>query len=494
MASPYETSAGIVQFGGLMQDGDGRNLDMRYAVDAINCDTTGGSLAPMKKGVQLAGDLPAPIGTLAVLYRRFHSVEAEKQVLIAAAGSSLYYRLMTDETWTEIYDQLTNDNLDYVAYEVNEESATIDVLLMTNADDGMICVYGDDLTVTAVTTPYKFGILTRHAERIWGSGIEDYPDKLVYSGAYDPFNWTVDTQEELDVPEDAPGEILQPSWDGDSFVALRTFGDQLLAFKKTRVWRILGTDPGTYIMKEQYGGGTIEENSVVVFGSYAYMLSYNGLMRYDGADVIPFRQQAIKDVVGRINAPYINKAYAAMWGVKYCVAVPVDESTINNAIIVYDTVEHTFNVIEDVNVKAFLAADGVLYYTTDDTPGTVWQMGEGDSLPVTWISGYQDTGRKNAVKSAFIVYLTVHVDTIPDVTPEGGGDPIPQEQGFDMDVTIRTEKKEKKKTFTVLPGDKMKRLNISNSGRWFQIELNTETTLDWRLLGGVQIDMELDHD
>jgi hypothetical protein len=474
MASTYEASVSIKAFRGLMQVGDGRNLVLQYAVDAVNCDTAGGSLAPMKKGVQIAGSLPAPIGTLALLYRRFPPKGGDNEVLVAAAGTKLYAREMSATTWTEVYSGITSDNLDYVAYEVNDETlGTIDVLLLTSAADGMFCVYGNDLHVATVATPYKFGILTRHAERIWGSGITDKPDLLVYSAPFDPFDWAANTE----IPEDGSGEVSQPSWDGDSFVALRVFGDQLLAFKKNRIWRILGTDPGSYIMKEQYGGGTIVENSVIVHTDNALMLGNTGLMLYDGVSVNNFKQQQIQNVVSRINMQYIGKAYAAMWGGKYCLSVPLDSSATNNAIIIFDTEESTFNFMEEVNAKAFLSVGEDLYYTTDTTPGTVWKMGTGDALPVLWRSGYQSLGRVNAVKSSFAVYLTLQSSDV-----------------ISFDVTIRTEKKEKKKTLLLTSLEKTKRINIGNSGRWIQIELSTDSPKDWKLVGGVQIEMEYDID
>jgi len=63
--------------------------------------------------------------------------------------------------------------------------------------------------VEAVETPKKFGVITRHAERIWGSGIPSDPDMLVYSAPYDPLDWTANVEQ----PQDGAGDILQPSWD-----------------------------------------------------------------------------------------------------------------------------------------------------------------------------------------------------------------------------------------------------------------------------------------
>lgn len=154
----------------------------------------------------------------------------------------------------------------------------MDVLLLSNAQDGMVCVRGDDMSVTRVETPRKFGVIARYAERIWGGAIEDDPDMLVYSAPFDPFDWSAN----VEIPEDGAGDILQPSWDGDSFTALMPFGSQLIALKRERVWRILGTDPGEYAFKEQYGGGAAFAGTVAVEGERMLMLGREGLLQYDG--------------------------------------------------------------------------------------------------------------------------------------------------------------------------------------------------------------------
>ncbi|MEI3405770.1 MAG: hypothetical protein V8Q79_04135 [Christensenellales bacterium] len=52
----------------------------------------------------------------------------------------------------------------------------------------MIAVYGNDLrvekkalTIGDAYSEVKFAVLGRHAERIWGTGAEGYPDSVFYS-------------------------------------------------------------------------------------------------------------------------------------------------------------------------------------------------------------------------------------------------------------------------------------------------------------------------
>lgn len=465
----------VQTFGGLMQSGDGYNLNLGYAVSGKNFDTSNGLLRPYTQGTKLDGDLPAPIGTLATLYRRYGEY-TDPTLLVASAGGKLYARVLTSTSWGDpIYTDLQCDDFDYVTYEINTWEGTqlenpVDVLLISNAKDGMLCIRGDDLSVTKVETPKKFGVLARHSERIWGSGIEGEPDMLVYSAPYDPFNW----KQNDEIPEDGAGDILQPSWDGDSFVALRPFGSQLIAFKKHRVWRILGTDPGTYILKEQYGGGTIAENTVAVNGSYILMLGDTGLMVYDGSDVSAFKQENIRMIMDRLNKNAIGKACAMIHDNKYYLALPLDGSTVNNTVLIYNITEGTFNVIEDLHISSFLEMYSELLYTSDTTPSSVWTTKGGSVLPVEWISSWQDMLIKNAQKSDFEMLLSSDVDTT-------------------IEVGIRTEKKLKTKKVK-LTGGKMKNIRIANKGRKWRLEIRSVDSTRWSLIGGVQIVMELDYD
>jgi len=464
--------------------------------------------------VHIPAALPAPIGTLMLLYRRFRDsgigyFHDEPEILIAVAGTKIYARPLNEKAelfdeWHEIYDGVTNDVFDYVTYETStywtlngervdpktegavEVTAAnpIDVLIMSNADDGMFIVYGDSLDVTpykvqpsTTDVEKKFGVLTRHAERIWGAAIPDQPDMLMYSTPFEPLNW----EQNNDYPEDGAGDIQQPSWDGDSFVALRTYGSYLLAIKKNRVWRVSGTNPGEYYFKEQFGGGTIVENTVVVHNDYMFLLSYDGLMMYDGTAVQQFRQQYIQDLMKRVNWAYVEGAVAGMRGSVYSLALPIDGSTINNAILEYDTVEGTFNLRVGVYASSFLVYENVLYYT-DSRPsedgalvGKVMKLdGSGAALPMRYVSAYQDLGYKSVTKSGFEVYLLADSD-------------------MTITVGIRTEKKLKTRTVALVAG-KAKRVRLNVAGRSFRLELSVDAGEAWKLPSGIQINMELDSD
>ena len=488
----------ITNFIGLNQYGNPLNGDPRYASESRNMETIGGMLQPCAACTLLTPPLDHPIETLARLYRRWYATEAEKEVLIAASDGQLYALIPGDTpaptVWTllDLPDgwagtEYVNNHWSWVAYEIPPEGEgdPVDVLLLSNADDGMILVRGDDLTTETVTTPKKFGVIARYAERIWGGAIPDDPDMLMYSAPYDPLDWTAD----IEIPEDGAGEINQPSWDGDSFTALHQFGQQLIAFKRTRIWRILGTDPGEYAFKEQYGGGAPFYRTVAVDGERIFMLGTDGVRIYDGAAVQPFYQQFAYTVFQRMKQTLLDGAFGCVWNNKYYLAIPLDSTaTANNAVLIYDAVENTWLLRDDVAVEAFLPTESALYYTSAATPGRIWQWQEDSWTTGTaaasceWVTPWTDLGFKNCEKSGLELYVTVEVAAAATLT-----------------FTVQTEKKSKIKTYAVaLPATgksaKQKLLRFGGSFRMFRLKISSTTTVPWRIIGGLQLLTELDAD
>lgn len=485
----YSGTLRIPEFKGLNQYGDGIGLDPRYAMEASNVLTTEGVLRPMSEHTQLSATLPTPIETLARLYRRWHANKDEKEVLIAASEGQLYWMLPGGSEWTQIGlpdgwigSRYQLNTWSYVTYEINPEGSTapIDVILLSNAKDGMIMVRGDNLTASIVPTPKKFGVITRYAERIWGGAIENDPDMLVYSAPYDPFDWAQNNE----YPEDGAGDIQQPSWDGDSFMALVPFGSQLIALKRNRVWRVLGTNPGEYMFKEQYGGGTAYANSVVVDGSRILMLGNDGLLQYNGESVAPYYQEYASNIWARMNLAEMDKSFACKYKDNYYCAIPLDESQENNAVVIYNTVERTWMLRDGIRVEAFLPTEEALYYTSTTTPGMLWRWEEDGerACAIHWATGWQDFGHKNMVKGGWTVYLTVEC-----------------EAEVALNISIQTEKKLKTKTvvFDATADGKLakqKRMAFGGSGRRFRLMIDSDGSVPWKLIGGMQIEAETDVD
>lgn len=492
----YDATLSIPQFKGLMQYGEGINSDPTYAADAVNVETRAGVLQPVAACELLLPTIAAPIETLMRLHRRWHTQDDEKDLLVAASAGKLYAMLPGASAWTQLSTPIsfTNNKWSWVTYEINPEGSTasVDVLLISNADDGMYMIRGDNLGVSAVPTPKKFGVIERYAERIWGGAIKDDPDMLVYSAPYDPTNWTAN----VEIPEDGAGDLNQPSWDGDSFTALRAFGSQLITFKRTRVWRVLGTDPGEYTFKEQYGGGCAYEKTIAVDTERILMLSDKGVVAYDGLAVGPFYQQYAEDVWKKMRREGLENASATMWQGRYYLAIPLNGSEINNAVIVYNPVDNTWLLRDDVFVEDFLATEDTLYFTSSTTPGQIWrwredswEAGVASAAATRWVSPWNDLSAKSITKGGFEVYLLPEVQDAPAT----------------LSISIQTEKKIKTKQYIARPltevdkrgqkSAKQKKIHFGGTGRRFRLIIESPpNSPPWRLVSGVMIVAELDPD
>ena len=479
----YTASIRMERFAGLFQEGDGIGTDIRYAIEAINVETEGGVLASAAKNIHLQAELSQPIGTLMRLHRRWHAGESEKDILIAASEGQLYWTPLDGTQWHKL--QMPGDREKYicnewswVTYEVNPEGtdAPVDVLLLSNAEDGMICIYGNDMSVSAVQTPKKFGVIARYAERIWGGAIADDPDTLLYSAPFDPFCW----EQNNEIPEDGAGDVMQPSWDGDSFVALTQFGAQLIAFKRNRVWRILGTDPGSYVFREQYGAGMLAKKTMAIDGERIWMLGKEGLMRYDGLSVEPFGKPFAKQIFERINPLCFEKACACMYKGRYYCALPLDGALQNNAVLMYNTNEQTWLLRDRIMAEAFLPTENALFYTSATEPGRVWRWGEdaqkeGAVGSGRWVSPWIDLGDPYAWKGGWTVYAAPEADA-----------------PMQMRITIRTEKRARTKKISVSQGGKLQKLVFGGAGKKFRLEIESCGSAAWRMIGGIHMDVEVD--
>lgn len=532
----YDADVRIPFFGGLRQC-DEIASDLSYAAEAENVETPNGVLQPQAGFEILPGSFNTRIETLAYFWRRFYTGNGSKGWLVAVTGNKFYYK-QTGEyfDWIEIpippsIGSITNNVWSWVTYEKNvtteSDSYTVDILVMSNADDGMIILIPPDMpytwadvenepwsyweeftwegvlsakwTIQKVDTradrtdanepQKKFAVIARSNERIWGTGMKDEPDLLVYSRPYDPTDWSgAGTGEQ---PEDGAGDVQQPTWDGESFTALKQFGDQLLAFKGNRVWRVMGVGPGEYTFTEQYGGGTLYPYTVDVAVDRVFLAERDGMSVYDGMTVAPFNRQYIEKFWRTVNRDAMDQMCAVYFKQKYYLAVPTGDSMVNNALVIYNMEEGTFLVYNDTYIESMIVAGDELLATSSSLPGKLmritydsWETGVASGKGSKWVTPWMDFNYKSIAKGGYEIYFN----------PEVRGVPVT------FRFTIETEKKSKSKEVTIAPTTfqaKQKRIRFGGTGRKFRLTVEVLPTIQravWRLTGGIHMVVETDPD
>ena len=307
----YEGSFLIPAPLGVWQAGGDTNVGMEYAYRAQNMRTERGLLATAYGASRAFPSLGAPIETLTRFHRRTRPDDPE--VYVAAAAGGIYTYTAGTEGWALRAEGFRCNTWSSVTYESAGEGGTVDVLILSNAQDGMIAVFGDDLrverrqlTIGDGGEEVRFAVLERYAERIWGAGAPGYPDSVFYSRPYDPFTWTADTES----PELGGGVISQPTWDGDSFIALERFGGFLLAIKPGTIFEIRGTDPSSFSITEAYGtDGPVSARTICTDRTNMFFLSAGGLGVYDGSELRLLSRDALYETM-RLRAPACGRTRA----------------------------------------------------------------------------------------------------------------------------------------------------------------------------------------
>lgn len=475
---------------GVYQAAGEANVNPEYAYRAENMRTQHGLLATSYGTSRAFAALNAPIETLERFYRR--NRPDDPQVLVACAGGAIYTYTMGTEGWVKRAEGFACGRWSCVTYEKEVDGETVDILIMSNAEDGMIVLYGDDLRVErkklAIGDGHenvKFARLSRHAERIWGTGATDYPDDIFYSRAYDPFDWTGMP----DTPEMGGGVIRQPTWDGDAFMALEQFGSYLLAVKARTAFEIRGSDPASFSITQAYGtDGPVQARTICTDRMRMLFLTEDGLGMYDGAALSVLSRDALHETMHMRMEGTTQLATACLCGQVYYLALCVKENendvlTQNNTVIEYDTARGTFMIRKGVRVRDFFVMDGEVFFTRADAPYEVLRFADekaggylGEPMKCLWETPWLDLG-KEWMKQDFLLRFTAEAD----------------ENGVPITITLMTDRKEK--TRTVLLGRRREDYAIKIQASGVRVRLRIESgdrAAGWRIYGGIQVEYSMD--
>lgn len=152
------------------------------------------------------------------------------------------------------------------------------------------------------------------------------------------------------------------SGSADYIVGLKPFADDgLIVFCRNSIHIIQGTiDPASSAVKELTREvGCVARKSIVTVGNSVLFLSDNGIYSLDFGDLYNLRgasmplSESIDPVIKRINGAYVENAAAVFHDNRYYISVPLDDSTVNNAILIYNFLNQTWESVDTVGYAGF---------------------------------------------------------------------------------------------------------------------------------------------
>lgn len=428
--------------GGLNQSADDSLLSVNQSRDAQNVDVSSGTLKTISGySKYIATAAPAGITRLMKFYKNNTSTGAVTSYLLAATATAIYY--WTGSAWSALATGLTSGDWDYLNYQINET----DVIIMGNGADVMKKWDGTTFSNLGGTPPVAKSI-SLHAERLWATGVKAYPNTVYYSDDLNPENWTGG--------EDAAGEVYLPTWDGGVCIGVSNIFSDLVIFKTNNIFRVVGTYPSVYEVKQVYSSvGAIAEKTIVSGNDRAFFLSKDGLYYYNGVSAYPLLGDMAKDVV--INPAYVKNAVSIIHkNVLYC-AFPEGNSTANNAVFVYDLLNKNLMIWRGLTVTDFMEYEDKLLFT--DSTGYVYTMDDnattfdGTNINAYWETPWQDLDAFRVTKTADTLYFYAKGNGI-------------------MRVDVTFDGKTKTKNVTLSPSGKLHSLSLNLEGRRFKMKFS----------------------
>ena len=428
--------------GGLNQSADESVLSVNQSRNAQNVDVSSGTLKTIAGySKYIATACPAEITRLMKFYKTNTTTGVTTSYLLAATATAIYYWAGT--AWSALATGLTSGEWDYLNYQIAET----DVIIMGNGSDVM--KKWDGTTFAALGgTPPKMKSIAIHAERLWGTGVKAFPNTVYYSDDLNPENWTGG--------EDAAGEIYLPTWDGGVCLGISNIFSDVVIFKTSSIWRVLGTYPSQYEVKPVYSTvGAIAEKTIVSGADRAFFLSHDGLYAYNGVSTSPLLGDKAQDIV--INPAYAKNAVSIIHkNILYC-AFPEGTSTTNNAVFVYDLLANVLMIWRGIAVTDFMEYEDKLLFST--TGGYVGYINEsatsfdGTNITAYWETPWQDLDAFRVTKTADTLYFYA----------KGNG-------MLRVDVTF--DGKTRTKNVTLTPNGKLYALPLNIEGRRFKFKFS----------------------
>jgi hypothetical protein len=162
-----------------------------------------------------------------------------------------------------------------------------------------------------------------------------------------------------DTYDQIQNQFKMASGGADFIVAAQPFAeDALIVFARNSIHLIrgVGSDLGNASVQEiTREVGCVARKSVVQVGNQVFFLSDNGVYGVAFEDLYNLRgatvplSEPINPLIARINRSYAANAVGVYHDNRYYLAVPLDSSTVNNAILVYNFLNQGWESIDIIN-------------------------------------------------------------------------------------------------------------------------------------------------
>lgn len=463
----------IDRFMGLDQSRDESLVSPSYSPDAINMDTSDGGLHVAAGFAKYIGK-PIPGGGF--INRICFYKSASGSIPVAVTETGIYAFNSANQTWN-LKKSFDDERVSPCVCALMTRIGMTDTLLLADGlgrvlkfDGSAFTEFGSAEGCSDINVNY----LAMFRSRLFAAGDAEHPDRLYYSKLPGGERSIEDWGPDADSPSVEGGHIEIGAAGGDPITALSAMSNQLLIFKKSSVWRLIGDRPGNFTVE------LISRDSFPVFGLAAavyrdviYYVTKEGLCSFNGVDASPLPDARM--IKGIMESADVSDTRLAVAGDRLFFTVKIGYET---RLIEYDPVLRRYMQYGGFFARDIVNEGGALIVA--DSRRYLEKWGEGgdfDGLPVYayWTTPYTDLGEKSAIKALRALYLRgrsygdgrVAVTATVGTTEESTSILLPESVSETAEIKLR------------------------NEGRVFRLRLANDLGGRFSLTGGIELAMSV---
>ena len=359
------------------------------------------------------------------------------------------------------------EDVTYELSEISGDRLTLTIAEVTTAE----IEAGNTAKLRGGVSDAHVGFLEIYYSRLFAAGDPAHPSRLYWSQPPGDIrtieDWSMDDASEIA----SGGHTDIGNTSSDPIVGLCALSNQLLIFKETSIYRLLGDKPTNYrVLPINMGVERMTNTGRITYADTPHWLTKSGMYYHDGqvAKLSGSARQIRKiletsDLTTCKAAENRNRLYYS--------CKRNEDSLYDDALIIYDMVERTYMLRTGFKVIDICARGGTLYMINDKR--YVYRFGEGDTYDGAPIHAYWRTPLTDLSQKQEIKHLT-------NILLRGEGNIII--------IEYRVGKSDLKKRH-LMPERTEDVLNIGlkNDGCAFSLTIRNEAGSYFKLMGGIEL-------
>lgn len=332
---------------------------------------------------------------------------------------------------------------------------------------------GDEAKLRGEVSNMHVKYAEMHFSRLFTAGDPAHPSRLYWSQPPGDTRTIEDWSMDDDSTSAGGGHTDIGNTSSDAIVGLCSLSNQLLIFKESSIYRLLGATPDEYrVVTVNMKTERMYNSGLVKYGDTPFWIARSGMYYHDGS------QGKLAGAAKRIRYLLQNASLANMKAAesrdKLYFTCRRGNGTLDDSIIVYNMVEQTYMLRNGFNIIDICAFDGTVYIINDSRFVCRFEEGttyDGAPIEAYWKTPKTDLNAKGIDKQPRKIHLR----------GTGGVILLTYKAGIFSKTERYLMKQREEEVLTIV---------MQNLGRTLQLTIANESGSFFRLIGGVEIEYD----